>query len=234
MSAEKYFAVVPAAGVGARMGAELPKQYLQCAGRAVIEHTLQRLLAFPLLEQIVVALSAEDIWFGGLPISSRAGLSTCIGGSTRAASVLAGLEALSAHAGPDDWVLVHDAARPCISSADLERLMNELAEDPCGGLLAAPVADTVKLSDAGQRVSATLDRSTLWLAQTPQMFRYGLLCESLLSALASQAAVTDEAMAVELAGHSPKLVAGSAANLKITRPADLVLAEQWLYLEDQS
>jgi len=187
--------VIPAAGLGLRMGADTPKQYLVVAGKPLLQHTLEKLI---------------------------------VGGEQRSDSVLAALEALAGRAQDEDWVLVHDAARPCISAADIARLCAALADDPVGGLLAMPVAETVKRADSRQRVIGTLDRSQLWLAQTPQMFRYGLLLDTLRQSAERGISVTDEASAIEQAGLQPRLVVGNAANIKITRQADLHFAELWL------
>lgn len=223
-------AIVPAAGVGKRMGAAIPKQYLPLAGRPVLEHTLACLLAEPRIAGIVVALGAEDEWWPTLQLGDRRRITRVEGGAERADSVMNALRALDGVADAEDWVLVHDAARPCLPRADLERLFCELADDPVGGLLAAPVRDTMKRAGDGPRVAATVDRSGLWHALTPQMFRFALLREALAAALAARVAITDEASAIEWFGLQPRLVEGSAANLKITRPEDLRLAEFFLTL----
>ena len=218
----RYYALVPAAGSGARFGAEVPKQYLPLAGRPVIYRTLAALLACPHIEKVWVVLSPGDEWWGSFDwhaLGERIVPLFC-GGATRAASVGNGLAAIAGEVGTNDWVLVHDAARPCVTPAALDALCRDLADDPVGGLLAMPVADTLKRADAAQGVVATVARDGLWQAQTPQMFRYGLLCR----ALAGQAAVTDEASAVEAAGYQPRLVRSDMTNLKVTFPADLALA----------
>jgi 2-C-methyl-D-erythritol 4-phosphate cytidylyltransferase len=207
------------------MGASaIPKQYLCLAGATVIEHALRPFLARRECEGIVVVLNADDAHWRSLAISNDSRIATAIGGGERADSVQAGLQALSSRAQPRDWVLVHDAARPCLSDEDLARLLRSLHDDAVGGLLAAPVVDTLKRADAEGRVSATVDRATLWHAFTPQMFRY----EILLRALATRGGATDEAQAVEALALKPKLVQGSADNLKITVPDDLVRAERIL------
>jgi len=222
-----YFAIVPAAGSGARFGAELPKQYLSLAGRPLIHHTLAVLCRCPRLARVLVVLAPDDAhWARHDWRDLGPKLETVYaGGATRAESVLAGLRALETAAGDDDWVLVHDAARPCLSSPLLEALVDDLAEDPVGGLLAVPVADTLKRAGDDGRVAATEARDGLWQAQTPQMFRRA----ALLAALATTAGVTDEAGAIEAAGLRPKLVRGDAMNLKVTYPADLALAEMILF-----
>ena len=230
MSAIRYWAVVPAAGAGRRMGSAIPKQYLPLAGQPVIAHTLDTLLRYPPLAGVVVAISAGDEWWlevAAVRVADKP-LLVVTGGAERGHSVLNGLEALWERAHPDDWVLVHDAARPCLSVADLDRLFIELADDAVGGLLAVPVHDTLKQADAAGRVAATVNRSQLWRALTPQMFRLGMLRDALRDALARGLTVTDEAAAMEAAGFAPRLVEGRADNLKITRPEDLALAEFYL------
>lgn len=218
----RHYAIVPAAGSGSRFGAEKPKQYLDLLGRPLIFHTLRALTACPHIERVWVVLAPDDPWWPRYDWSELgAKLETVrCGGATRAESVTNGLQAAAMVAADDDWVLVHDAARPCISAAMLDALFVDLAQDPVGGILAVPVADTLKRADAEQRVAATEPRDGLWQAQTPQMFRYGLLCD----ALQKCRDVTDEAGAVEALGLAPKLVRGDATNLKVTYPADLALA----------
>lgn len=227
----RYFAIIPAAGVGTRFGAPRPKQYLELNARPLIYHTLAALLADPCIERVWVVLSPEDSFWPQYDWSSLgAKLETVYcGGQTRAQSVRNGLQAAAMVAAEEDWILVHDAARPCLTPQLIGALRIALADDPVGGLLAVPVADTLKRADAAQRVAATEARDGLWQAQTPQMFRYGLLTR----ALAAQDAVTDEAGAIEALGLSPRLVEGASSNLKVTYPADLALAalilreQQW-------
>jgi len=218
----RYFAIVPAAGSGSRFGAEKPKQYLSLLGRPLIHHTLAALVACPEIERVWVVLSPDDAEWSRHDWSDLgAKLETVrCGGATRADSVGNGLRAAAMVAADDDWVLVHDAARPCLSADMLAALLRELADDPVGGILAVPVADTLKRADAEQRIAATEPRDGLWQAQTPQMFRYGRLAE----ALENCRAVTDEAGAIEAMGLKPKLVKGDSTNLKVTFPADLALA----------
>jgi 2-C-methyl-D-erythritol 4-phosphate cytidylyltransferase len=223
-----YWLVVPAAGRGRRMAAgptEPPKQYLPIDGRAVVEHALAPFLADDRLRGACVALAADDATFATLPVARDPRVRTTTGGAERRDSVAAGLRALAAAgADDDDWVLVHDAARPCLDRADLDRLLDALPASPDGALLAAPVADTLKRADADGRVERTVDRSDLWRALTPQAARLGRL----QAALAAAPGATDEAAALEATGARPRLVAGSGANLKITAPADLELARRWL------
>ncbi|PKO38036.1 MAG: 2-C-methyl-D-erythritol 4-phosphate cytidylyltransferase [Betaproteobacteria bacterium HGW-Betaproteobacteria-6] len=218
----RHYAIVPAAGSGSRFGSEKPKQYLDLLGRPLIFHTLKALTACPDIERVWVVLAPDDPWwprFDWSELGSKLETVRC-GGATRAASVSNGLRAAAMVAADDDWILVHDAARPCLSAAMLDALFAELADDPVGGILAVPVADTLKRADAGQRVAATEPRDGLWQAQTPQMFRYGQLEKS----LKNEMAVTDEAGAIEAMGLKPKLVRGDSTNLKVTYPADLALA----------
>ncbi len=224
----RCYALVPAAGVGARSGADRPKQYVNLAGRAMMAHTLDALAAVPGLEATLVVLSPEDDQFeAAVPgfAGERAWVARC-GGATRAESVANGLiELLARGAQPHDWVLVHDAARCLLLPEWVERLIAACADDEVGGLLALPVADTLKEATAAGRVAATVDRRGKWAAQTPQMFRLGLLKPAL--ALAGDA-VTDEASAVEALGHQPLLVEGAMENFKVTWPADFALAERLL------
>jgi 2-C-methyl-D-erythritol 4-phosphate cytidylyltransferase len=210
------------------MGGPLPKQYLPLAGRTVIEWSLAPFLAHARTAAIVVVLADQDRRWPQTTLADEPKIATTVGGAERMDSVLAGLQALQDRAAPEDWVLVHDAARPCLSAPDLDRLLNELNDDPVGGLLAAPVVDTLKRADDGGRVSQTVPREKLWRALTPQMFRRDLLQRALQSAQAKGMAVTDEAQAVEALGFQPKLVAGDPDNIKITLPEDLPRAERIL------
>jgi 2-C-methyl-D-erythritol 4-phosphate cytidylyltransferase len=224
----RYWGVVPAAGLGQRIGAEVPKQYLQLGGQSIISHTVRRMLDWGFLQGLVVALHRDDRWWSQLAVAGDARVETVAGGEQRCHSVLAALTFLHGRAAAQDWVLVHDAARPCIRRADVENLRQICARDAVGGLLALPVAETVKRADAHGRVAQTLDRHGLWLAQTPQMFRYGQLLDCLDKALARGGQVTDEAAAIELAGLQPRLITGDRSNIKITLPADLAAAQAWL------
>jgi 2-C-methyl-D-erythritol 4-phosphate cytidylyltransferase len=224
-----YWAVVPAAGAGTRMGAELPKQYLPLGEKTVIEYSLDALLACTALSGIVVVVAADDERWPAIEANYRdQPLTTVTGGAERCHSVLNGLAHLAQHAQADDWVLVHDAARPCLRPADVATLIETLAGDVHGGLLGVPVTDTMKRVDAGLRVSATVERNGLWHALTPQMFRHAQLRAALQDAIDSNALVTDEAAAMERAGHAPRLVQGHRDNIKITLPADLALAAFYL------
>jgi 2-C-methyl-D-erythritol 4-phosphate cytidylyltransferase len=219
-----YFAVVPAAGSGSRLGHETPKQYLMLQGRPLVEHAVSRLARSPRIERVLVVLAPGDTRFREFDwqVYSDKLVPLYCGGPTRAASVFNGLLAASDMADEGDWMLVHDAARPCLARADIERLIEEVGDDPTGGLLAVPVADTLKRADGAGRVAATEPREGLWQAQTPQMFRYELLLRALRTA--DPAAVTDEACAIEALGLKPRLVQGSLRNIKVTYPQDLALA----------
>lgn len=228
MVTSKFWVVVPAAGSARRMGGAVPKQYLSLAGRTVIEWSLAPFLAHERTAALVVALAPNDQRWSQTTLAGDAKIATTVGGAERMDSVLAGLRALQDRAAPEDWVLVHDAARPCFSIDDLDRLLNELQDDAVGGLLAAPVVDTLKRADDGGRVLQTVAREKLWRALTPQMFRRDILQRALETALMKGVAATDEAQAVEALGLQPKLVAGDADNIKITLPEDLLRAERIL------
>lgn len=218
-----FWCVIPAAGVGSRMQADRPKQYLPLGEKTILEHTLDCFLEHPNLLGLVVSLSATDPYWPQLAASRDPRICRALGGAERAHSVLNALLALQ-HSGAnaEDWVLVHDAARPNLTQADLDRLLYSLAEDPVGGLLAVPARDTLKRIDATGRVAETLDRSLIWQAYTPQMFRLGTLRQALEQALEAGYLVTDEASAMEWAGFAPRLIEGRADNLKVTRPEDLL------------
>ena len=220
--APRYFALIPAAGVGARMAADGPKQYLEVGGKPMLRHTLDAFLSSDLISHTFVVVSPED---GQIDNVAPAGVGVLrCGGATRMESVLNGLQALRGELRDNDWVLVHDAARPGLDAALIEKLISTVGAHSVGGLLALPVVDTVKR--AGAKV-ATISRDGLWLAQTPQMFRYRLLCDA-LAAATDASAITDDASAVEAMGLSPKLVEGHPRNLKVTLPADIRIAEMYL------
>lgn len=222
----KFLALVPAAGAGLRMGRSIPKQYLPVAGEPLVRHALRALSEVSFLAAIHVLLAPDDAFWDGFDWSGfgeRLRVLRC-GGATRAETVARGLQALRNELEETDWVLVHDAARPCLKPMWVERLARELEEDEVGGLLAIPVSDTLKRADPQGRVLATEPREGLWQAQTPQMFRYGILSRALAVSAASE--VTDESRAVEMLGLRPRLVPGDAANLKVTFPQDLLLAER--------
>jgi len=223
MTSERFFGLIPAAGAGGRMGRDSPKQYLPLLGRPMLYHSVNALLASDWIDTVFVVLAPADDEFrrhewGGF--GARVAPLYC-GGATRHDSVLNGLVAASSTVQPDDWMLVHDAARPCLRQCELQRLLAALAADEVGGILGVPVADTLKRADVGGQIQATEAREQLWQAQTPQMFRHGLL----LQALSRTGIVTDEAGAIEALGLKPKLVQGSSMNLKVTFAEDLQLAE---------
>lgn len=221
----RHFALLPAAGVGARMGAEHPKQYLDIHGRPMLWHAIRAFDTHPAIARVYVVISQEDGWWEAYDWSGFSRLTVLRrGGATRGRSVLNGLEAMADGVGADDWVLVHDAARPCLSRQLLDKLLAEVVGDAVGGILAAPVADTLKREGEGGRIQETVPRDRLWGAQTPQMFRHGLLTRALRQA---GTAVTDEASAVEALGLGPRLVESDLTNLKVTYPRDLEVAA-WL------
>ena len=230
MTSPRFWAVVPAAGVGKRMGATVPKQYLEVRGKPVIQHTLDRLLSVDCLAGIFVALGEEDGYWPDLPYAQEPRIKTTPGGKERADSVCSALRHMEGLAKSDDWVLVHDAARLCVTRTDVLKLILTLKDDPVGGILAQPVSDTLKSVDE-MRIIGSPDRTTIWRALTPQMFRYGQLRQSLADAALHGLNVTDEASALEWAGFRPKIVEGRSDNIKITRPEDLPLAI--FYLEQQ-
>jgi 2-C-methyl-D-erythritol 4-phosphate cytidylyltransferase len=210
------------------MGSEVPKQYLSLRGRMVLDHALAALLAHPRIGGAVVAVGAGDVGWRGSSFAADARVAWVDGGAERCESVLSALDALAGRAVPADWVLVHDAARPCLHRADLDRLLAVVPAHPVGGLLAVPARDTMKRADALGDVVATVDRNGLWHAYTPQMFRYALLRAALRRALDDGVVVTDEAAAVERLGLAPRLVEGRPDNIKVTRPEDLPLADFYL------
>ena len=232
MAEGRYWVVIPAAGAGSRMGADMPKQYLPLIGRPVLAHTLERLAGHPRVAGTVVVLAPDDRRWDGLDLGPLARPRRVDGGAERCQSVLNGLEALAGEAADDDWALVHDAARPCVRREDIDRLLDDLADHPVGGLLGLPVRDTMKRADATGTVRETVSREGLWHALTPQIFRYGRLRRALGTVLESGRLVTDEAQAMELAGYRPQMVEGSPDNIKVTHPRDLALAE--LFLREQA
>lgn len=226
------WAILPAAGAGRRMGAERPKQYLPLNGRTLLEHALRRILDYPAVRGLVLVVARGDRqWRPVLSAIGDARVDTMIGGAQRCHSVLAGLQALAQRAAADDWVLVHDAARPCVRHSDVDRLLAAIRDEPSGGLLGVPVRDTMKRTDAASHITATVARERLWHALTPQVFRFAALLDAMEQAIAAGIHVTDEAAAMEHAGHRPLVVEGCGDNLKVTRPEDLALAA--FYLQQQ-
>lgn len=229
---QRYFGLIPAAGVGARMAAgdasAGPKQYMHLAGKPMLRHALDAFVASELIAHTFVVVSAEDTQIDALLPLPGVSVLRC-GGASRMASVQNALQAIKAEVRLQDWVLVHDAARPGLTPDLIARLVDAVKDDPVGGLLALPVVDTVKRSSGGAPAStiATVARDGLWLAQTPQMFRYQLLCQA-LGAAPDPAAITDDASAVEALGLAPRLIEGDPCNFKVTLPADIDIAEMYL------
>ena len=222
----KYWAIIPAAGSGTRLPADRPKQYLTIGGKTIIEHTLQKFCDCPNISAITVAIAEQDTYWSKLAIKNHQKITTTIGGSERCESVLNALKTIAAQA--QDWILVHDAARPCLHTTDLDKLIKTLSDHPVGGLLALPVRDTLKRADADGLVTATVNRDNLWQAFTPQMFRFKMLKDSLQTVWQKGIIVTDEAQAIEYCGYRPKLIEGSPDNIKITCRHDLAIATNYL------
>ena len=221
----RYWLVMPAAGAGRRFGAALPKQYAALAGRTVIEWALDPFLRDPRCLACAVAIAADDTHWSTVAARLGSAVRIAQGGAERGDSVRNALQMLARDAVAEDWVLVHDAARPCLDERDRDRLLRELENHPTGGLLAAPCTDTMKRADESQCVAVTVPRDAMWRALTPQMFRFGALRAALESARAEGRHPTDEAQALEWCGERPRLVAGDASNLKVTTADDLALAE---------
>lgn len=230
MTQRKIIAIVPAAGNGSRMLQDKPKQYLQLHGKTILQHTLDALLSYAPIEKVIVAVAKDDPYIAQLALDQSPQVELVIGGATRAESVLAALESAVESAtesgNHESWVLVHDAARPCLTHQDLDKLLQ--IDDPNGAILAYPATDTIKRADHAQQIHATEDRAQLWHALTPQFFPSERLCVAYKSAIAQNLTLTDEASAMELAGFKPHLVQGRSDNLKITRPEDLALAAFYL------
>lgn len=224
----KTWAIIPAAGLGARMQSDKPKQYFTLAGEIILQRVVNLFSVHSHIEKVVVVLHAKDHWWPSLQLSHPEKILTAIGGKERVHSVFLGLDFLSDYADKNDFVLVHDAARPCLQSNDISRLLSALKNHDVGGLLGMPVVDTLKKVDANNCVENTVSREHLWHAQTPQCFRYGLLKSAIENALTHHHVVTDESSAVEYAGFKPKMIVGDAHNIKITFPEDIELAEKMI------
>ncbi|MEM7543483.1 MAG: 2-C-methyl-D-erythritol 4-phosphate cytidylyltransferase [Pseudomonadota bacterium] len=227
----KHWAVVPAAGSGRRMGSEIPKQYLPLNGRSILATTIDVLASHPQIGGVTVAVSRSDEHWARLAQTLGGEVKAVIGGAERCHSVLACLKSIAEVAAPEDWVFVHDAARPCLRHEDIDALIGALETEPVGAILAAPVRDTLKRAAHDNRIDETIDRSNAWYALTPQVFRLASLIDAIEAALDSGIVVTDEAQAIERLGQQPKLVAGAADNIKVTRPEDLRLAEIFLKIQ---
>jgi 2-C-methyl-D-erythritol 4-phosphate cytidylyltransferase len=228
--ADGLWFIVPAAGIGQRMGTAVPKQYLPFANSTIIETTLKTLLSIEPLAGIVVAIHPKDTQWSTLSMSQHTKIHTVIGGDERSDSVLSALDFLdsilvSDKCGDEPWVLVHDAARPCISPDSIYKMVNSLADGGVGGILGVSSSDTLKRVNAQKTIESTIDRSTVWQAQTPQMFRYGVLRNALSQAIQNNQVITDEASALELAGYAVNIIAGRRDNIKITQADDLPIAE---------
>ncbi len=224
----QYWVAIPAAGIGKRVGADKPKQYINIHGKTILEHTVDCFLHREDIAGIVIAIASDDSYWPTLPISAHEKIIVAPGGEERFNSVTNALISLTDQASDNDWVLVHDAARPCLSQSALDRLISELAEHETGGILGLPCRDTMKRADDNDEIMATVDRENLWHAQTPQMFRYSKLLNALQKVLDEELSVTDEAMAMELAGFRVKLVQGHLENIKITHKDDIQQAETYL------
>ncbi len=231
MSNQSVWAVVPAAGIGSRMQADRPKQYLELDGKTVLEQTLQRLASHPKIEGIVVAVAQDDPWWSTLSMTTETPIHIATGGDTRADSVLNALSKLDELTDDDPWVLVHDAARPCLRHQDIDQMIEQLSNHAVGGILGIPVNDTVKRTNTQNEIVETVSRDGLWRASTPQMFRLQALKTAISTAKEQQYNVTDEASAMEFVGLQPMMVEGHADNIKITVPQDLALGS--LYLQQQ-
>ncbi len=231
MSNDMVWAVVPAAGIGSRMEADRPKQYLDLDGKTVLEHTLQRLISHPKIKGIIVAIAQNDPWWPQISVEGNDPIHVVVGGVERADSVFHALTELTKLADDDPWVLVHDAARPCLRHQDIDQMLDKLSNHPVGGILGIPVNDTVKRTNFEHEITETVERNGLWRASTPQMFHLHALKQALHTAKEQQLKVTDEASAMELAGYQPLMVEGHSDNIKITVPQDLALAS--LFLQQQ-
>lgn len=225
---EGYWVIVPAAGIGSRMQQSIPKQYLKIADKTILDYTLEKLTSHHSVKGVVVVISKSDKYWSNHQLVNDKTIITTEGGAERFQSVFNALKILSDKCKTNEWVLVHDAARPCLSLDDISKLINKVSNDDIGGLLAVPVRDTMKRANSYGKILHTTERQYLWHALTPQMFRYGMLIDALQSAINSDNVITDEASALEAKGYQALLIEGSASNIKITRPEDLALAEFYL------
>lgn len=224
----KIWALIPAAGIGTRMKSELPKQYLEIDGKTILEHSLSKFLEHPSIDKVVVALHPNDNHWAKIKIANHSKIITVEGGATRAESVLNGLKAIQQQHQQEDWVMVHDAARPCLDKASIDALIQAGKDSAHGAILAYPSVDTVKLANANQTIDKTLNREQIWLAQTPQYFPVQILADAIETGLEQGLAITDEASAIEAQGMHPALVIGTRKNIKVTEPEDMMLASVWL------
>ena len=229
MNSERIWAVIPAAGIGARMNSDIPKQYLKIEDKTILEYSVNRFLEHSKIYKVVVALSPKDTYWEELPFADNPRVLTTTGGKDRVDSVKAALTFIRENeAAEADWVMVHDAARPCLSSRHIDNLITSKETSPDGAILAVGAIDTIKQANKRQTVEKTIDRETVWLAQTPQFFPLRTLSNAIDNALNEGQTITDEASAMEFAGYHPSLVIGSRKNLKITEQEDLLLASIWL------
>ena len=234
INSRAVWAVVPASGIGNRMQAGIPKQYLRFQGASILEHTLNRLFSCPLLDGIVLVINQHDDYWHKLAYQSPGEMLLATGGAERIHSVLHGLDALAERLNDDALILVHDAVRPLVPVEDLHNVVQAASADTNGALLAVPVADTIKRNNGAGWVAETVARDDLWRALTPQVFEYSRLKAALNQAVQHHQLVSDDCAAMELSGYQPRLVAGKGSNIKITVPEDLLLAEQiWLHQRDQ-
>ncbi|MCU7959740.1 MAG: 2-C-methyl-D-erythritol 4-phosphate cytidylyltransferase [gamma proteobacterium symbiont of Bathyaustriella thionipta] len=227
-------AIIPAAGIGSRMRADRPKQYLRLYNkRLVIEQTLERLLSVSGIHEVLLVLSATDDYFNHCPAATDSRIRRINGGRQRCHSVMNALQAIPSQAAEQDWVLVHDAARPCVRVTDIEKLLQQGLRHASGALLAMPVRDSMKLADEHRQITQSLPREYMWHALTPQLFPLRLLQSAMQNALDKGQAITDEASAMQYAGHRPLLIEGATDNIKITHPQDLLLADFYLQHQEQ-
>lgn len=223
---KRVIAIIPAAGIGKRVGAFIPKQYITIAGKSIFEYTVSAVLATESIDHCVVAVSSEDNRWRSIELLKNPNVHVVIGGAERSDSVLAALEYFTAT--DDDWVLVHDVARPCVTPEVIDDLLSQLVAKTAGGILALPLTDTVKKVNASSEITETLDREWLWRAQTPQVFPFLRLQQALNHAKQKGLHITDEASAIELLGDKPTIILGPVNNMKVTRPEDVALAEFYL------
>lgn len=224
---EKYWAIIAAAGIGSRMGANFPKQYLKIGNKTILEHTLTPFLTHAHISKVIISLHRDDQYWQGLSINPKERFHTVVGGETRAHSVWEGLKYLKDYASSSDWVIVHDAVRPLITHSDINLLMKELSQHPVGGIFGLPVTETLKIVQ-DMKIKQTYPRESVWQAQTPQMFRYEILHKAVENALMLDIPITDEASAIEQLGYCPMMIPGTARNIKITTESDLLLAKKLL------
>lgn len=223
-SEQKIWAIVPAAGIGSRMGSDIPKQYLSIGSKTILEHSLSNFLKHPSIHKVIVAIHPNDQHWSNLKVASHEKIITVNGGDERVDSVQNALNKICELGGDNDWVMVHDAARPCLYSLHIDNLIKAKESSPDGVILAIPSFDTVKVTNNQQTIKKTIPRETIWLAQTPQFFSVTMLSSAIEKSLAEGVLITDEASAMEAQGYHPALVVGSKHNIKVTEQEDLILA----------